>query len=224
MQRKPFKKSHRARNIVIATLIAILVIFTIFAIVGHNQQSVHKIAQTKSTVTSKTKRAKSKSSHPKSSSSTTLASASESTSVAEAPVTASSAVSSVINTVTNDATQTPITDNSTADNNITATSSSDTNSESVSSGQVQQSNSSSAASTTFGNWSASTYDAVAIGTVTYDEVRATYGNPTYLTASDQLYATWQSTSGAKVAIVFTPTGDANNLKLVASSKSQSGLQ
>jgi len=43
-------------------------------------------------------------------------------------------------------------------------------------------------------------------------------------ASDQLYATWQSTSGIKVSIVFTPTGDADNLKLIASSKLQTGLQ
>ncbi|MBM7434863.1 hypothetical protein [Leuconostoc rapi] len=223
MQRKPFKKSHRARNIVIAVLVVILVVFTIFAIVGHNQQSAHKNEQGKSTVTSKTKHAKSKITQSKSSSSTT--SASESTSVAEAPVTASSAVSSAISIVTNDATQTPITDNTTVESSA-STPSSHTNSEATSSSQIQQpdSSSSSASPASFGNWSASTYNAVAIGTVTYDEVRATYGNPTYLTASDQVYAIWQSTSGAKVSIVFTPTGDANNLKLVASSKSQSGLQ
>lgn len=76
----------------------------------------------------------------------------------------------------------------------------------------------------FGKWSAATYNSVSIGSATYDQVRATYGPPTYMIASDQLYATWQSTSGIKVSIVFTPTGDADNLKLIASSKLQTGLQ
>ncbi|MFZ2966277.1 MAG: cell wall anchor protein, partial [Leuconostoc falkenbergense] len=38
------------------------------------------------------------------------------------------------------------------------------------------------------------------------------------------YATWQSQSGAKVVIVFTPSGSETNVQLIASSKSQTGLQ
>lgn len=221
MQRKPFKKSHRARYFVLAILIAVLIVFTIFTIVGHNQQSTDEQAQKQSSFSTKKSHSKSKISQSEDSSS--LSSASESTSVDEAPVTASSAVSSVMSTVTNDATQTPITDNTTVDSSA-ATSESSTKSDANSSSQIQQSESSSVQPATFGNWSASTYNAVNIGSVTYDDIRATYGNPTYLTASDQVYAIWQSTSGAKVSIVFTPTGDANHLKLVASSKSQSGLE
>ena len=44
-----------------------------------------------------------------------------------------------------------------------------------------------------------------------------------MTASDQLYATWQSTSGQRVSITFTPTGT-DNIQLIATNKSESGLQ
>ncbi|MFT8713778.1 MAG: hypothetical protein ABF754_02105 [Leuconostoc pseudomesenteroides] len=46
-----------------------------------------------------------------------------------------------------------------------------------------------------------------------------------MTADSQYaYATWQSQSGAKVVIIFTPSGSENNVQLIASSKSQTGLQ
>ncbi len=63
-----------------------------------------------------------------------------------------------------------------------------------------------------------------LGSATYDQVKASYGNPTNLVASDTVTANWISTSGAKVTIVFTPTGDNKNLQLVANYKVQSGLQ
>ncbi|MEM0562754.1 hypothetical protein [Leuconostoc mesenteroides] len=130
--------------------------------------------------------------------------------MAAAPSVASSEVSQVLSSATQDATQTPVQDNS--------------NTSSVS----DSSSSSSAASsstTTFGNWSLATYNEVALGSATYDQIRATYGNPTYLTADQKYaYATWQSQSGTKVSIVFTPSGDSNNVQLIASNKTQSGLQ
>ncbi|GMA69303.1 hypothetical protein GCM10025879_05490 [Leuconostoc litchii] len=120
-------------------------------------------------------------------------------------------MSQVLSSATNDATQTPVQDNS-------DTSSVNTNSNSSSA-------TSSSTTTTFGNWSLSSYNQVATGSATYDQIRSTYGNPTYLTADSQYaYATWQSQSGAKVSIVFTPSGEANNIQLIASSKTQSGLQ
>ncbi|WP_228929058.1 hypothetical protein [Leuconostoc pseudomesenteroides] len=85
--------------------------------------------------------------------------------------------------------------------------------------------SSSVATTTVGKWTLSAYNNLALGSTSYNTIRQTYGDPTYLTADSQYaYATWQSQSGAKVVIIFTPSGSENNVQLIASSKSQTGLQ
>lgn len=215
MQRKPFKKSHKLRNMLMVLLAFVIVLIIIFSFFGRSDQKTAKNNVSESTTIKKTK------SHKKSTSTVAETSpselpASESTSVAQVPVTASFAASSAISVVTNDATQTPISDNTTAESSVA-------NSEDANIGQASSSTTKSTPAS-FGNWSVATYDSVAIGSATYDQVRAAYGPPTYLTASDQAYATWQSTSGAKVSIIFTPTGNKDNLSLVASSKSQSGLQ
>jgi len=212
MQRKPFKKSHKLRNTLIAFLAFIISVLVIFVVLGRNNQTTAKNNVSESTAIKKHKSSK-KASSTIAESSTSELPASESTSVAQAPVAASSAVSSAISIATNDATQTPITDNTTAESSVAP---------STASSVVEQPNV--AAPVSFGKWSSATYNSVSIGSATYEQIRATYGAPTYMVASDQLYATWQSTSGIKVSIVFTPTGDADNLKLIASSKMQTGLQ
>ncbi|MGL5465578.1 MAG: hypothetical protein ACRDBE_01845, partial [Leuconostoc lactis] len=134
--------------------------------------------------------------------------ASTSTSVVPTPPAASSAASSVISAAKEEATGTPIT----AETPATAASS-----------NPAVSSSAAPVAKTFGNWSLATYNAVNIGSATYEQIKATYGVPTYMTASDQLYATWQSTSGQRVSITFTPTGT-DNIQLIATNKSESGLQ
>lgn len=214
MQRKPFKKSHKVRNIIIFSLSIIIILGIAFTFLGQNHSN--KSEQTSSS-SSTPKKKKSKAA-PTTQSSSSEDLASESTSVPEA--TAGPAVSSAISTVTDDATQAPIEDNTSnsSSSSSSVASSSDTSSDS------SQATSSSQPAASFGNWSATTYEQIAIGSATYDDVRSAYGNPTYLTASDRVYATWQSKTGIKVSIVFTPTGNDDNLKLIASSKSQSGLQ
>ncbi|SPJ43147.1 50S ribosomal protein L20 [Leuconostoc carnosum] len=215
MQRKPFKKSHKVRNIIIFSLSIIIILGITFTFLGQNHSN--KTEQTSSS-SSTPKKQKSKAA-PTTQSSSSEDLASESTSVPEAP--AGPAVSSAISTVTDDATQAPIEDNT---SNSPSSSSSSVASSSDTSSDSSQATSSSQPAASFGNWSATTYEQIAIGSATYDDVRSAYGNPTYLTASDRVYATWQSKTGIKVSIVFTPTGNDDNLKLIASSKSQSGLQ
>ncbi|AFT81942.1 50S ribosomal protein L20 [Leuconostoc carnosum JB16] len=213
MQRKPFKKSHKVRNIIIFSLSIIIILGIAFTFFGQNNSN--KTEQTSSS-SSTPKKQKSKA-EPTTQSSSSEDLASESTSIPEAP--AGPAVSSAISTVTDDATQAPI-----EDNTSNSPSSSSVASSSGTSSDSSQATSSSQPAASFGNWSATTYEQIAIGSATYDDVRSAYGNPTYLTASDRVYATWQSKTGIKVSIVFTPTGNDDNLKLIASSKSQSGLQ
>lgn len=211
MQRQPFKQSHKLRNTLIAIAIAAIALIVIFTLLGRSSgQSQDQQAASSSSQTKKTKTAKKASSAPVASESSALddTTASTSTSVVPTPPAASSAASSVISAVKEEATGTPIT----AETPATAASSNPAVSSSVAS-----------VAKTFGNWSLATYNAVNIGSATYEQIKATYGAPTYMTASDQLYATWQSTSGQRVSITFTPTGT-DNIQLIATNKSESGLQ
>ncbi|WKY79750.1 hypothetical protein PH197_02725 [Leuconostoc lactis] len=208
MQRQPFKQSHKLRNTLIAIAIAAIALIVIFTLLGRSSgQSQDQQAASSS---SQTKTAKKASSAPVASESSALddTTASTSTSVVPTPPAASSAASSVISAVKEEATGTPIT----AETPATAASSNPAVSSSVA-----------PVAKTFGNWSLATYNAVNIGSATYEQIKATYGAPTYMTASDQLYATWQSTSGQRVSITFTPTGT-DNIQLIATNKSESGLQ
>lgn len=211
MQRQPFKQSHKLRNTLIAIAIAAIALIVIFTLLGRSSgQSQDQQAASSSSQTKKTKTAKKASSVPVASESSVLddTTASTSTSVVPTPPAASSAASSVISAVKEEATGTPIT----AETPATAASSNPAVSSSVA-----------PVAKTFGNWSLATYNAVNIGSATYEQIKATYGAPTYMTASDQLYATWQSTSGQRVSITFTPTGT-DNIQLIATNKSESGLQ
>ncbi len=211
MQRQPFKQSHKLRNTLIAIAIAAIAIIVIFTLLGRSSgQSQDQQAASSSSKAKKTKTAKKASSAPVASESSALddTTASTSTSVVPTPPAASSAASSVISAVKEEATGTPIT----AETPATAASSNPAVSSSVA-----------PVAKTFGNWSLATYNAVNIGSATYEQIKATYGAPTYMTASDQLYATWQSTSGQRVSITFTPTGT-DNIQLIATNKSESGLQ
>lgn len=211
MQRQPFKQSHKLRNTLIAIAIAAIALIVIFTLLGRSSgQSQDQQAASSSSQTKKTKTAKKASSVPVASASSALddTTASTSTSVVPTPPAASSAASSVISAVKEEATGTPIT----AETPATAASSNPAVSSSVA-----------PVAKTFGNWSLATYNAVNIGSATYEQIKATYGAPTYMTASDQLYATWQSTSGQRVSITFTPTGT-DNIQLIATNKSESGLQ
>jgi len=211
MQRQPFKQSHKLRNTLIAIAIAAIALIVIFTLLGRSSgQSQDQQAASSSSQTKKTKTAKKASSAPVASESSALddTTASTSTSVVPTPPAASSAASSVISAVKEEATGTPIT----AETPATAASSNPAVSSSVA-----------PVAKTFGNWSLATYNVVNIGSATYEQIKATYGAPTYMTASDQLYATWQSTSGQRVSITFTPTGT-DNIQLIATNKSESGLQ
>lgn len=211
MQRQPFKQSHKLRNTLIAIAIAAIALIVIFTLLGRSSgQSQDQQAASSSSKAKKTKTAKKASSAPVASESSALddTTASTSTSVVPTPPAASSAASSVISAVKEEATGTPIT----AETPATAASSNPAVSSSVA-----------PVAKTFGNWSLATYNAVNIGSATYEQIKATYGAPTYMTASDQLYATWQSTSGQRVSITFTPTGT-DNIQLIATNKSESGLQ
>lgn len=211
MQRQPFKQSHKLRNTLIAIAIAAIALIVIFTLLGRSSgQSQDQQAASSSSQTKKTKTAKKASSAPVASESSALddTTASTSTSVVPTPPAASSAASSVISAVKEEATGTPIT----AETPATAASSNPAVSSNVA-----------PVAKTFGNWSLATYNAVNIGSATYEQIKATYGAPTYMTASDQLYATWQSTSGQRVSITFTPTGT-DNIQLIATNKSESGLQ
>lgn len=211
MQRQPFKQSHKLRNTLIAIAIAAIAIIVIFTLLGRSSgQSQDQQAASSSSKAKKTKTAKKASSAPVASESSALddTTASTSTSVVPTPPAASSAASSVISAVKEEATGTPIT----AETPAMAASSNPAVSSSVA-----------PVAKTFGNWSLATYNAVNIGSATYEQIKATYGAPTYMTASDQLYATWQSTSGQRVSITFTPTGT-DNIQLIATNKSESGLQ
>ncbi len=208
MQRRPFKQSHKLRNTLIAIAIAAIALIVIFTLLGRSSgQSQDQQAASSS---SHTKTAKKASSAPVASESSVIddTTASTSTSVVPTPPAASSAASSVISAAKEEATGTPITTETPA----TAASS-----------NPAVSSSAAPVAKTFGNWSLATYNAVNIGSATYEEIKATYGAPTYMTASDQLYATWQSTSGQRVSITFTPTGT-DNIQLIATNKSESGLQ
>ena len=208
MQRRPFKQSHKLRNTLIAIAIAAIALIVIFTLLGRSSgQSQDQQAASSS---SQTKTAKKASSAPVASESSVIddTTASTSTSVVPTPPAASSAASSVISAAKEEATGTPIT----AETPATAASS-----------NPAVSSSAAPVAKTFGNWSLATYNAVNIGSATYEEIKATYGAPTYMTASDQLYATWQSTSGQRVSITFTPTGT-DNIQLIATNKSESGLQ
>ncbi|WP_288958188.1 hypothetical protein [uncultured Leuconostoc sp.] len=212
MQRQPFKQSHKLRNTLIAIAIAAIALIVIFTLLGRSSgQSQDQQAASSSSKAKKTKTAKKASSAPVASESSSAlddTTASTSTSVVPTPPAASSAASSVISAVKEEATGTPIT----AETPATAASSNPAVSSSVA-----------PVAKTFGNWSLATYNAVNIGSATYEQIKATYGAPTYMTASDQLYATWQSTSGQRVSITFTPTGT-DNIQLIATNKSESGLQ
>lgn len=208
MQRRPFKQSHKLRNTLIAIAIAAIALIVIFTLLGRSSgQSQDQQAASSS---SQTKTAKKASSAPVASESSVIddTTASTSTSVVPTPPAASSAASSVISAAKEEATGTPITTETPA----TAASS-----------NPAVSSSAAPVAKTFGNWSLATYNAVNIGSATYEQIKATYGAPTYMTASDQLYATWQSTSGQRVSITFTPTGT-DNIQLIATNKSESGLQ
>ncbi|ANY11123.1 hypothetical protein [Leuconostoc lactis] len=208
MQRRPFKQSHKLRNTLIAIAIAAIALIVIFTLLGRSSgQSQDQQAASSS---SQTKTAKKASSAPVASESSVIddTTASTSTSVVPTPPAASSAASSVISAAKEEATGTPIT----AETPATAASS-----------NPAVSSSAAPVAKTFGNWSLATYNAVNIGSATYEQIKATYGAPTYMTASDQLYATWQSTSGQRVSITFTPTGT-DNIQLIATNKSESGLQ
>lgn len=208
MQRRPFKQSHKLRNTLIAIAIAAIALIVIFTLLGRSSgQSQDQQAASSS---SQTKTAKKASSAPVASESSVIddTTASTSTSVVPTPPAASSAASSVISAAKEEATGTPIT----AETPATAASS-----------NPAVSSSAAPVAKTFGNWSLATYNAVNIGSATYEQIKATYGVPTYMTASDQLYATWQSTSGQRVSITFTPTGT-DNIQLIATNKSESGLQ
>ena len=208
MQRRPFKQSHKLRNTLIAIAIAAIALIVIFTLLGRSSgQSQDQQAASSS---SQTKTAKKASSAPVASESSVIddTTASTSTSVVPTPPAASSAASSVISAAKEEATGTPIT----AETPATAASS-----------NPAVSSSAAPVAKTFGNWSLATYNAVNIGSATYEQIKATYGAPTYMTASDQLYATWPSTSGQRVSITFTPTGT-DNIQLIATNKSESGLQ
>lgn len=208
MQRRPFKQSHKLRNTLIVIAIAAIALIVIFTLLGRSSgQSQDQQAASSS---SQTKTAKKASSAPVASESSVIddTTASTSTSVVPTPPAASSAASSVISAAKEEATGTPIT----AETPATAASS-----------NPAVSSSAAPVAKTFGNWSLATYNAVNIGSATYEQIKATYGAPTYMTASDQLYATWQSTSGQRVSITFTPTGT-DNIQLIATNKSESGLQ
>lgn len=205
MQRRPFKQSHKLRNTLIAIAIAAIALIVIFTLLGRSSgQSQDQQAASSSSQTKKTKTAKKASSAPVASESSVIddTTASTSTSVVPTPPAASSAASSVISAAKEEATGTPIT---------------------AASSNPAVSSSAAPVAKTFGNWSLATYNAVNIGSATYEQIKATYGVPTYMTASDQLYATWQSTSGQRVSITFTPTGT-DNIQLIATNKSESGLQ
>lgn len=205
MQRRPFKQSHKLRNTLIAIAIAAIALIVIFTLLGRSSgQSQDQQAASSSSQTKKTKTAKKASSAPVASESSVIDdnTASTSTSVVPTPPAASSAASSVISAAKEEATGTPIT---------------------AASSNPAVSSSAAPVAKTFGNWSLATYNAVNIGSATYEQIKATYGVPTYMTASDQLYATWQSTSGQRVSITFTPTGT-DNIQLIATNKSESGLQ
>ena len=211
MQRRPFKQSHKLRNTLIAIAIVAIALIVIFTLLGRSSgQSQDQQAVSSSSQTKKTKTAKKASSAPVASDSSVIddTTASTSTSVVPTPPAASSAASSVISAAKEEATGTPIT----AETPATAASS-----------NPAVSSSAAPVAKTFGNWSLATYNAVNIGSATYEQIKATYGVPTYMTASDQLYATWQSTSGQRVSITFTPTGT-DNIQLIATNKSESGLQ
>lgn len=211
MQRQPFKQSHKLRNTLIAIALAAIALIVIFTLLGRSaDQSQNQETSTSSSQTKKAKTAKkaSSSSVTAASSASDDTTASTSTSVVPTPPAASSAASSVINAAKEEATGTPIT----AETPATAASSNPAVSSSVA-----------PVAKTFGNWSLATYNSVNIGSATYEEIKATYGAPTYITASDQLYATWQSTSGQRVSITFTPTGT-DHIQLIATNKSESGLQ
>ncbi|MGX7052070.1 hypothetical protein [Leuconostoc palmae] len=216
MQRKPFKQKHLFLTAVII-IILIIVFITATILLGHPKEK--SITSSSSSETSKTYDVKKHSTSSSSSSSVDKTSESisvkaETGSTDVLPTTASSAAASAISSVKNDATEKPISDNQ----------STNSSSVSFSSSSISSQSSSQPVSNNFGNWSLANFNTVSLGHSTYDQVKAVYGNPTNLIAGDTVIANWISTSGAKVAITFTPTGTDNNIKLIASYKTQSGLQ
>ncbi|GDZ83888.1 hypothetical protein LCIT_11300 [Leuconostoc citreum] len=211
MQRKPFKQSHRLRYLLVGLLIVAVIIVATVILGQHGGKKTSETSQSTSQSSQSQNKSNSTSSTSATSSNAPVSSTDEASSVVvpSVPSAASSAASEAIHAVVNDGTQTPIADNQTSAPQVAASSS-------VAIPAPK--------AVTFGNWTLANFNTVKLGSATYDQVKASYGNPTNLVASDTVTANWISTSGAKVTIVFTPTGDNKNLQLVANYKVQSGLQ
>lgn len=210
MQRKPFKQSHRLRYLLVGLLIVAVIIVATVILGQHGGKKTSETSQS----TSQSSQSQNKSNSTGSTSATSSnapVSSTDEASFPSVPLAASSAASEAIHAVVNDGTQTPIADNQTSAPQVAASSSVATPAPAPK-------------AVTFGNWTLANFNTVKLGSATYDQVKASYGNPTNLVASDTVTANWISTSGAKVTIVFTPTGDNKNLQLVANYKVQSGLQ
>lgn len=210
MQRKPFKQSHRLRYLLVGLLIVAVIIVATVILGQHGGKKTSETSQSTSQSSQSQNKSNSTSSTSATSSNAPVSSTDEA-SFPSVPLAASSAASEAIHAVVNDGTQTPIADNQTSAPQVAASSSVATPAPAPK-------------AVTFGNWTLANFNTVKLGSATYDQVKASYGNPTNLVASDTVTANWISTSGAKVTIVFTPTGDNKNLQLVANYKVQSGLQ
>lgn len=213
MQRKPFKQSHRLRYLLVGLLIVAVIIVATVILGQHGGKKTSETSQSTSQSSQSQNKSSSTSSTNATSSNAPVSSTDEASSVVvpSVPSAASSAASEAIHAVVNDGTQTPIADNQTSAPQVAASSSVATPAPAPK-------------AVTFGHWNLANFNTVKLGSATYDQVKASYGNPTNLVASDTVTANWISTSGAKVTIVFTPTGDNKNLQLVANYKVQSGLQ
>ncbi|WP_349532925.1 hypothetical protein [Leuconostoc citreum] len=211
MQRKPFKQSHRLRYLLVGLLIVAVIIVVTVILGQHGGKKTSETSQSTSQSSQSQNKSNSTSSNNATSSNAPVSSTDEASSVVvpSVPSAASSAASEAIHAVVNDGTQTPIADNQAPAPQVAASSSVATPAPKA---------------VTFGHWTLANFNTVKLGSATYDQVKASYGNPTNLVASDTVTANWISTSGAKVTIVFTPTGDNKNLQLVANYKVQSGLQ
>lgn len=210
MQRKPFKQSHRLRYLLVGLLIVAVIIVATVILGQHGGKKTSETSQSTSQSSQSQNKSNSTGSTSATSSNAPVSSTDEASSVV-VPSVPSSAASEAIHAMVNDGTQTPIADNQTSAPQVAASSSVATPAPAPK-------------AVTFGNWTLANFNTVKLGSATYDQVKASYGNPTNLVASDTVTANWISTSGAKVTIVFTPTGDNKNLQLVANYKVQSGLQ
>jgi cytoskeletal protein RodZ len=222
MQRQPFKKRRKWPKILLGLLIAVgLGAAAGMMVFSPDDQS----QQARSSSSQKASSAKSSSSAqeevvaPTEAEVTQAIQAADDVQTTEVPeVTAEpAAVSEALSAVQNDAT-----------GEVIATQPAEADQSSVeqsSSSQQASSATSTPAATQIGNWTKASFDQLALGSVTYDQVRGQFGNPTYLTADQSnAYAIWQGDNGAKVTVVFAATGSDDDIQLIAAQKAQEGLQ